>query len=431
MSPSAAISPTRKASAAFTFAVRPQIVFGPGTLRQLGDLVGEHGGTRALVVTDPGIVAAGHADRAMAVLRSAGLVAEVFDGVIENPTTRVVDQCASAARVAHVDLLVGLGGGSSLDTAKGCNFLLTGGGHMEDYWSAGRAAQQGDEGDWHRLPRSVPQGASHQRCLSPLSGMLPMIAVPTTAGTGSECQSYAIISQERTHVKMACGDPQAAPRVALLDPELTLTQPRSVTVAAGIDAVAHAVESAVTRRRTPLSRMLSREAFARLARALPRVLQEPGDLDARGEVLLGASLAGMAIENSMLGAAHAAANPLTARYGLAHGLAVGTILPHVVQMNAEDPAIAAIYTDLASGAGLVAPGAGVAAAVCALIDLLEGFLSQARGAASIKDIAADAASLDTLARQAAAQWTGRFNPRPVGPEDFTRLYRAALLDGRA
>ena len=175
-----------------------------------------------------------------------------------------------------------------MDTAKGCNFLLTNGGRMEDYWGVGKATRP----------------------------MLPLIAIPTTAGTGSECQSFALITHPQTHVKMACGDPKAAARVAILDPELTLTQPPAVAAATGMDALSHAVETAVTRRRNPISQMLSREAFRLCARGLQAGLRaiRDGHCDARGDVLLGAALAGMAIENSMLGAAHAAANPLTARY---------------------------------------------------------------------------------------------------------------------
>src|SRR5207248_3803517 len=139
---------------------------------------------KVLLVTDPGIVAAGHAARAQASLKAAGLQIAVFDKAKENPTTKCVDDCMAVARAAGIDTLIGLGGGSSMDTAKGCNFLLTNGGHMQDYCGVGKASRP----------------------------MLPLIAVPTTAGTGSECQSAALIADERTHQKMACLDPKAAAR---------------------------------------------------------------------------------------------------------------------------------------------------------------------------------------------------------------------------
>src|SRR6185295_1384069 len=200
---------------------------------------------------------------------------------------------------------IGLGGGSSMDCAKGINFLFSCGGRMQDYWGEGKAT----------------------------GPLLPMIAVPTTAGTGSETQSYALIADAVTHVKMACGDKRAAFRAAILDPELTLTQPPRVTALTGIDALAHALETYVTKRRNSLSLAFSREAWRHLAPNILRVINDPTDLPARGAMQLGACLAGLAIENSMLGAAHAIANPLTATYDIAHGEAIALMLPHVIRRN--------------------------------------------------------------------------------------------------
>ena len=146
---------------------------------------------------------------------------------------------------------------------------------------------------------------------------------------------------------MACGDPKAAARIALLDPALTVSQPVRVTACSGIDALAHALETLVTKPRTPLSLIFSREAFRLIVAALPRVLASPTDIEARGWMLLGAAWAGTAIENSMLGAAHSAANPLTAHFGVAHGQAVGMMLPHVVRFNAREPAASRAYAEVA------------------------------------------------------------------------------------
>jgi alcohol dehydrogenase len=318
----------------------------------------------------------------------------VFDNVVENPTTRTVEDCVLCAREHDIDFLVGVGGGSSLDTAKGCNFILSGGGKMEDYWGVGKATQS----------------------------MLPLIAVPTTAGTGSECQSFALISQEQTHVKMACGDPKAAAKVAVLDPELTLTQPKAVAAATGMDALAHAVETAVTNRRSPLSQMLSREAFRLCTRGLPGVFSSPNDLEARGHVLLGAALAGAAIENSMLGAAHAAANPLTAQFGVIHGQAVGLMLPSVVRFNGSDQEARSIYHELAVDAGRVGNDHDPERSVSALARYLEEYRELAQLPGSFAELDIHGPDLQVLADQAAAQWTASFNPRPVTSNDFLRLY---------
>jgi len=382
------------------FQPRTRILFAPGAISQLGALVRECGGTRVLLVTDPGIVAAGHVDRAAASLGEAGLCVARFDQVCENPTTDVVEACVAVAREQRVDFLVGLGGGSSMDTAKGCNFLLTGGGRMEDYWGIGKATRP----------------------------MLPLIAIPTTAGTGSECQSFALITQPETHVKMACGDPKAAARIAILDPELTLTQPPAVAAATGMDALSHALETAVTRRRNPFSQMLSREAFRLCSRGLRTIFDYPSDLEARADVLLGAALAGMAIENSMLGAAHAAANPLTARYGVIHGHAVGLMLPAVIRFNAQDAEVAPLYHQLAVQGGLfdAGPVNGVPAGE-KIARFVTTYQQQTGLPRALDGFELSDGDIEDLAEDAAKQWTGSFNPRPVGSSEFAGLYREALL----
>jgi alcohol dehydrogenase len=321
-----------------------------------------------------------------------------YDGVRENPTTIDVAHCVKVARAAQIDLLIGFGGGSSMDTAKGTNFLLTNGGEMKDYWGVGRATKP----------------------------MLPLIAVPTTAGTGSECQSAALIADEITHQKMACLDPKAAAKIALLDPELTLSLPARVTAVTGIDALVHAVETAVTTKRTAVSLMYSQEAFKRLVPALPRVLAAPGDLEARGQMLLGAAFAGTAIENSMLGAAHSCANPLTAHFNLVHGAAVGLMLPHVIRYNASgDEATRRAYAELARGAELICLSASLDDAVAALIARLEALLNRAGIPRSLAEAGVDPAQIPLLAAEADRQWTANFNPRRLSEADFARLFTAA------
>jgi alcohol dehydrogenase len=321
-----------------------------------------------------------------------------FDGVEENPSTLCVEKCVEVARRSSIDTIVGVGGGSSMDTAKGCNFILTNGGHMKDYWGIGKAKQP----------------------------MLPLIAVPTTGGTGSECQSFALITDVRTHQKMACGDPKAAARVAILDPALTLSQPERVTACSGIDAIAHAVETAVTRKRTPLSEIFSREAFRLTFAGLPRVLKLPADLEARGWMLLGAAWGGTAIENSMLGAAHSAANPLTAHFGIAHGHAVGLMLPHVVRFNAHEPGAARAYAELAHAAK-VAPRAETGEIAAEhLAHRLEQFMDEAQLTRSLETLGVKRKDITRLAVEAASQWTAQFNPRTVAAADFEKLYMDAL-----
>ncbi|QDV24965.1 iron-containing alcohol dehydrogenase [Aureliella helgolandensis] len=377
------------------FKHRTRLVFEAGGLSRLGQLSRELGASRVLVVSDPGVVAAGHFQRGLDALTAQHIEVHSFQGVHENPSTEDVAACLQVAKEFTPDLLIGLGGGSSMDCAKGMNFLYSCGGQMEDYWGVGKATSE----------------------------MLPMIAVPTTAGTGSEAQSFALISQAETHVKMACGDPRAACSVALLDPELTLTQPARVTALTGIDAVSHALESYVTQRRNPLSVGYSRQAWQLLSSGLPDVLSKPQDIEARGKVQLGAFFAGLAIETSMLGAAHALANPLTARFGITHGQAVGMMLPQVIRFNGE--VVGAWYeelwrdvahTPLARNCKSSSGSESLARFVHSLVALagLETELSR---------VGVDEMAIEQLSEDATRQWTGTFNPRPLNQADFQELYR--------
>ncbi len=370
-----------------------RILCGAGKLNGVADLVSELGARRVMLVSDPGIVAAGHAPRCMQLLADAQIAVELFMDIRENPTTEHVQLGQEFAAGFNPDLIIGLGGGSSMDCAKGINFLHTNGGEMQDYWGVGKA----------RRP------------------MLPMIAVPTTAGTGSETQSFALISDAKTNVKMACGDPQAAFRVALLDPTLTVTQPPRVTRLTGLDAVAHAVESFVSTRRNPISSAYSREAWKCLFPAFPRVLADPTDLNCRARMQIGACLSGLAIENSMLGAAHALANPLTATFQVVHGQAVGMMLPHVVRYNSET--VDTLYQELLAEHHVEA---AVGAAGALLANLLADLLVKSDLPTRLRDVAdIPRDALQLLARQAAVQWTGTFNPRPVDEASLLKLYEVA------
>jgi alcohol dehydrogenase len=359
-----------------------RVALGSGTLQHVGDIVESEKGTRALLVTDPGVRDAGHVESAVRWLYKSGIPVRIFDGVGENPTTIHVGRGLFAAREFKPDIIIGLGGGSAMDCAKGINFLLTNGGRMQDYWGVNKATQP----------------------------MLPMIAIPTTAGTGSDAQSFALITDPETHQKMACGDSKALPRVAILDPALTATQPPAVAAATGIDAVAHAVESSATTRRNEVSLKFSRAAWDLLSRSFAQAMKNPQDAQARENMLAGAHLAGAAIENSMLGAAHALANGLTAICGTVHGIAVGLMLPHVVRFNAADGNPYAALDENAE----------------ALARRIESLLDAGAIPRRLSDIGATRDQIPQLAAIAAKQWTATFNPRPVTESDLAIIYSAAL-----
>jgi alcohol dehydrogenase len=376
---------------AFDYEPLGRIVFESGGLTKLGELTRELGGTRVLLVTDPGLAAAGHPERAVRSLCGAGLDVVLFDGVEENPETKHVEAGVEVAKKHQVDFLVAVGGGSSMDCAKGINFVYTNGGQIADYRGHGKAVKP----------------------------MLPSIGVPTTAGTGSEAQSYALIADASSHMKMACGDRKAAFRASILDPELTISQPQSVTAITGLDALTHAIESYVCNKRSPLSQTYSLAAWRNLDTNYERVLESPSDIAARGAMQLGAYFAGMAIEASMLGAAHSCANPLTAHYGITHGVAVGLMLPHVIRFNALTAGH--LYEDLVhcSDLGNGEPASEILAKRITTLMHIAGLPT------TLSQCGVSRGILTLLAEEASQQWTSRFNPRLVGDAELLHLYESA------
>jgi len=376
----------------FDFQSHTRVVFGQGSVERIGDLARELNFRRTLLVADRGLLGFGYVDLVSALLNRAGIETFPYHNFDVNPDTRMIEAGRDHSATLDIDSIVGLGGGSSLDCAKGINFLLTNGGEMKDYRGYGQAA----------LP------------------MLPMIGIPTTSGTGSEAQTYALISDAETHVKMACGDAKAAFRVAVLDPELTASQPASVTASAGFDAIAHAVETYVTTKRNWFSESCSREAWRLLEANFEKVMTEPFDVEARGAMQLGAYFAGVAIENSMLGATHACANPLTARYGTTHGDGIALLLPSVVRWNG-----AYVNDRYAELLKITGRDAGPAGASHALAERLEEFARIGGLPENLSEAGIPRDDLRQLAEEAAVQWTGRFNPRPLDAAGALEVYECA------
>lgn len=281
-----------------------------------------------------------------------------------NPDSAAAERGRDLATRAGIDSIIAVGGGSSLDCAKAINFLLTNGGSMRDYRGYGKASKP----------------------------MLPMIGIPTTAGTGSDAQSYCVISDAETKTKMACGDPKASFAIVILDPELTRSTPDAVRAAAGFDAIAHAVETLVTTRRNSVSGVFSREAWKRLHTSYMKT-----DDRSLEDMQLGSYFAGLAIESSMLGAAHACANPLTKNFNIIHGVALAALLPSVVRWNdcadyAEfHPHLSDYLRELALSAGLPA---------------------------TLAEIGIPKSAIPMLAAEAHEQWTGKFNPKPINAQEI-------------
>jgi len=377
----------------FDFELRTRVVFGHRSFTRLGHLAREINFHRTLLVADRGLVQAGHAAEALRLLSDAGIEAVTFHDLAPNPDTRMVEAGCRFAEPLNVDSIVALGGGSAMNCARAINFVLTNGGSIGDYRGYGK----------------------------PDTPLLPMIAVPTTAGTGIEALSFTVIVDAATKSQTTCGDASASARIALLDPQLTLTAPRHVAAMAGFDAIAHAVETAVTARRTPLSDTFSHRAWRLLNDAFERVLLHPADAEARAAMQLGAHFAGIAIEQSMLGAAHACAAPLTSRYNLTHGLALAILLPHVVRWNAS------VATDrYATLAGSPRRRQRDEDAAETLATRLEDLASAGGLTTTLSDSGVPEEALPQLAEAAAQAWTASFNPRPLDAAGALEIYKAAL-----
>ncbi|GGC50296.1 iron-containing alcohol dehydrogenase [Chelatococcus reniformis] len=292
----------------FTFNTAKSIVFGPGTIGQIGDIAKAQLGQRVIVVTDPGIIGAHLLEPAVDALKAAGVAFTVYDRVVADPPESIVLEAVAAARTFGATGVIGYGGGSSMDTAKLVALLACGEEALADIYGVGNV-----------------KGAR-----------LPLVLVPTTAGTGSEVTPISIVTTGEAE-KKGVVSPVLLPDVALLDPELTYGLPHHVTAATGIDAMVHAIESytSASANNNPLSKLLAKEALRLLSDGIRSAVREGSHLEARGQMLLGAMLAGQAFANSPVAAVHALAYPIGGHYHVPHGLSNALVLPHVLRFNCE------------------------------------------------------------------------------------------------
>jgi alcohol dehydrogenase class IV len=372
-----------------------RIVFGAGSLENLAEEVRRAGGRRALVVTDPGVRRAGILDAARGVLERAGVAHGVFDGVEADPRIEVAQRAAAAAADFGPDAVVGLGGGSALDIAK----LV--------------AALSANEG---------PVSAYFGMDLLPRPG-LPSVLVPTTAGTGSEMTSIAVLSDVESQVKRAVVSPHLFARAALLDPKLTLSLPPAVTATTGMDALVHAVESYVGVRATVFTDTLNHRAIGLAARNLRRAFADGADLEAREGMLHASALAGMAFSNTQNGLAHALALAIGGRHHLPHGLLTAFTLPWVMEFNGE--ARPEKYAEIARLFGEKVDGLAVSEAARRSVAAIRSLLDDLGISGRLSAYGVPPADFPALAKATlgATRLIGN-NPRPVTERDVTAILEA-------
>jgi alcohol dehydrogenase len=383
---------------AFSFSTVPSIVSEPGAVLRLGQLVAERFPTvrRVLVLTDPGFLRTGLVETPRAVLERQGMQVSVYSDVVADPPEAVVQAAAGFARKQGAELVIGLGGGSSMDVAK----LV--------------AVLAGSE-----------QPLAQMYGIGNVTGKrLPLIQVPTTAGTGSEVTNIAIVTTGET-TKMGVVAPQLYADLAVLDANLTVGLPPVVTAATGIDAMVHAIEAYTSRhKKNPLSDMLARQALSLLSTNLVKACENGHDLEARQAMLLGACLAGQAFSNAPVAAVHALAYPIGGIFHVAHGLSNSLVLPHVLRFNL--PAAAAHYAELA---GIVVPHASGSeeARAQALIVAMQQIAKITGVETTLQQVGIVESDLDRLADDAMLQTRllGN-NPRELTRADARAIYAAAL-----
>lgn len=382
----------------FTFNTAASIVFEPGAATRLGALTGKLLGPRVLFVTDSGLRRLGLCDPAIAALEAAGVEVTVFDSVEADPSRATLMEAVKTGKSASITGVVGFGGGSSLDVAKLAALLGGSGEDLDEAWGVAQA----------KGPR------------------LPLVLVPTTAGTGSEVTPVSIITvgeEEKRGVSSAL----ILPDIAVLDAELTLGLPPAITAATGIDAMVHAIEAYASKNanNNPLSKMLAKEALRLLGANIETAVSNGADMAARSAMLLGSMLAGQAFANSPVAAVHALAYPIGGTFHVPHGLSNALVLPHVLRFNA--PEAAHLYAEIASDAfPHLAAEQSSQSRCAAFIDELTSLSSRVGLQSRLRDVGIGQDALPKMAADAMKQQRLLVNnPRIVGEEDALAIYKAA------
>jgi alcohol dehydrogenase class IV len=369
---------------------------GAGALAELPGLMARLGLSRPLIVTDPYIAGSGILDRATGLLDGARIAWAVFSDTVSDPTTEVIGTGVHLLRDGGFDSLVAIGGGSSIDTAKGMSVLFANGGHMRDY----------------KVPAEIPQ-------LGP-----PIIAIPTTAGTGSEVTRFTVVTDTETDEKMLIAGLACCPAAAIVDYELTLTMPLRLTADTGLDSLTHAIEAYVSRRANPFTDGLAKNAMGLIARHIRTACAEPDNRAAREAMMLGATTAGMAFSNASVALVHGMSRPIGAFFHVPHGLSNAMLLPEITAFSA--PAALERYADCARAMGVAEEGEGSQAAVARLLDELRR-LNDDLKVPSPQAYGIDPSRYDELlpvmASQALASGSPANNPRVPTAEEIIQLYR--------
>jgi alcohol dehydrogenase class IV len=378
----------------FMFGVPSFVHFGVGVSNNVGEFAKDMGAKKAFVVYDKGVKAAGIMDGILTSLQNAGIEPVEYDGVLPNPPDTMVEEAAQLAREANVDVVVAVGGGSSIDSAKCISILLTNPSPLNQY-----------------------EGVN----TIPVPGK-PLIAVPTTSGTGSEVTHFSIITAPKETRKIALGGRFVGPTMAVADPLLTVGMPPKITAATGVDALTHAIEAYTSKWAMPPTDALALKAIELICNNLPEATKNGSNVEARSAMLLGSMLGGIAFNNAMVALVHAIAHPLSAHFHLPHGVANAAVLPYVMEFNALE--VPAKYKEIAVAMGVDVTGMTDAAAAQAAIDKVKE-LNKEVGIPTLKECDVPKEKFAVLADDILNEVVINFNPRNVTKQDILAILEKA------
>ncbi|MDO7788182.1 iron-containing alcohol dehydrogenase [Desulforamulus aquiferis] len=380
----------------FNFKLPTEIEFGPGSLYKLPKFIADFKVHKVMIVTDPGIVKAGILERISNVLAQAKINCVVFDQVESDPSTKTIEKIRDKAKLEEVDALIAVGGGSSIDAAKGTRLLLSNEGKLLDYAGLNKVKQKG----------------------------IPLIAIPTTAGTGSEVTIFAVLTELEQDIKFTIASPYLAPDLSILDPELTLLLPPMMTAATGLDALTHAIEAYTSQASQPICDVIALESIRLIYRYLPQATTDGNNLEARTEMLKAQLLAGIAFNNTNLGLSHAIASPLGGHFHIPHGIANAIMLPYVMNFNV--PAAPERYAKITEAMGICLMGKDIyedayeaPLAIGKLVELC-GLPKK------LRDVGATEEKLDDVARDALKSGMLKFNIRKASEKQIRQILQEAF-----
>jgi alcohol dehydrogenase class IV len=371
---------------------------GPGAAKEVGAYARQHG-KKALIVTDANLEKIGLLAEVKASLDAAGVGYSVYDKVVMEPVVEYVDDGLRAFKEAGADVVVAVGGGSPIDTGKAVAAMARNMGKISEYMGAGKLGKPS----------------------------VPLIAIPTTAGTGSEVTPFTIITDPATDIKMLISSPYLLPAVALVDPLMTLKMPRGITAATGLDALTHAIEAYVSVKAQPLTDTFALQAIRLISGNLRRAYSQPDDLAARSDVLMGALQAGLAFANSSVALVHGMARPIGAYFHVAHGISNAVLLPTVIEWSV--PGNPRRYADIAEAMGEQTEGLSVDAAAKKTVEAVKRLNADLQ-IPTLRGLKIDEAKFEAvvakMAVDAIASGSPGNNPRKASPEEIVALYRKAL-----